>query len=70
MLEGFTSAKVLVEGLRRASPKPTREKLILALESINRFDIGGLEISYSKDDHTGLDFTDLSIIGKDGKFQR
>lgn len=27
MLEGFAAAKVLVEGLRRAGPKPTREKL-------------------------------------------
>lgn len=27
MLEGFVSAKVLVEAVRRASPKPTREKL-------------------------------------------
>ena len=70
MLEGLSAAKVLVEGLRRASPKPTREKLVVALESLNRFDIGGLEISYSADDHTGLEFTDLSIIGADGKFKR
>ena len=70
MLEGFAGAKVLVEGLRLASPKITREKLVLALESIKRFDLGGLEVSYSKDDHTGLNFADLSIIGKDGKFQR
>ena len=41
-----------------------------ALDSIKKFDIGGLEVSYAADDHTGLDFADLSIIGSDGKFKR
>ena len=70
MLEGYAAAKVLVEGLRRAGPKPTREKVQTALESIQKFDLGGLEISYGPDDHTGLDFADLSIIGTDGRFRR
>lgn len=69
-LEGFAAAKVLVEGLRRAGVKPSREKIQAALEGIRKFDIGGLEVSYSPEDHTGLDFTDLSIIGPDGKFKR
>lgn len=70
MLEGFAAAKVLVEGLRRAGAKPTREKIQTALEGIRKFDIGGLEVNYSTEDHTGLDFADLSIIGTDGKFKR
>jgi branched-chain amino acid transport system substrate-binding protein len=70
MLEGFAAAKVLVEGLRRAGAKPSREKIHAALEGIRKFDIGGLEISYSPEDHSGLDFADLSIIGTDGKFKR
>ena len=70
MLEGFAAAKVLVEGLRRAGPKPSREKIQAALEGMRKFDIGGLEVSYSPDDHTGLTFADLSIIGTDGKFKR
>ena len=70
MLEGFAAAKVLVEGLRRAGSKPTREKLQASLEGLRKFDIGGLEVSYGPDDHTGLDFVDLSIIGTDGKFKR
>ena len=70
MLEGYAAAKVLVAGLNRAGPKPTREKLQAALEGMRKLDIGGLEISYSPDDHTGLDFADLSIIGSDGKFKR
>ena len=40
------------------------------LEGMQKFDLGGLEVSYSAGDHTGLDFADLSIIGSDGKFRR
>ena len=69
-LEGFAAAKVLVEGLRRAGPKPTRDKVQTALEGLRKFDLGGLEVSYSPTDHTGLDFAELSIIGGDGKFIR
>ena len=70
MLEGYAGAKVLVEGLRRAGPNPTRAKLQQALESFRKLDIGGLELSYGPADHTGLDYADLSIIGPDGKFRR
>ena len=70
MLEGFAAAKVLVEGLKRAGPNPSREKIQAALESIRKYDLGGLEVSYSPDDHTGLNFADLSIIGTDGRFRR
>jgi len=61
---------VLVEGLKRAGPNPSREKIQAALESIRKYDLGGLEVSYSPDDHTGLNFADLSIIGTDGRFRR
>jgi ABC-type branched-subunit amino acid transport system substrate-binding protein len=70
MLEGFAAAKVLVEGLRRASPHPTREKIIAALDTLRKFDIGGMEVSYSPANHSGLDFVDLSIVSADGKFRR
>lgn len=70
MLEGFAAAKVLVLGLRRAGPNPTRAKVQQALDRLGTVDLGGLELSYSPTDHTGLDFVDLSIIGADGKFRR
>jgi branched-chain amino acid transport system substrate-binding protein len=70
MLEGYAGAKVLVEGLRRASRPVTGESLAAALETLNNFDIGGLKLSFSATDHTGLDFADLSIIGSDGRFHR
>ena len=69
-LEGYAAAKVLVAGLKRAGANPTRLKLQQALDSMSKFDLGGLEVGYSPTDHTGLDFVDLSIIGPDGKFRR
>jgi ABC-type branched-subunit amino acid transport system substrate-binding protein len=72
VLEGFASAKVLVEGLRKAAAARdlTRAGLQRALEGMKSFDLGGLELSYSPTDHTGLDYADLSIIGSDGRFRR
>ncbi len=70
MMEGFAAAKVLVEGLRRAGPNPSRAQIIQAFNNLRNFDIGGMEVSYSPTDHTGLDYADLSIVGQDGKFRR
>jgi branched-chain amino acid transport system substrate-binding protein len=70
VLEGFAAAKVMVEGLRKAGNKPTRVSVQKALEGLKRFDLGGLEISYSPTDHTGLEYTDLSIVDPEGKFRR
>jgi branched-chain amino acid transport system substrate-binding protein len=66
-MEGYIAAKVLVEGLRQAGANPTREGLIDALESIKKFDIGGVLISYSPGNHTGSDYVDLTMIGKHGR---
>lgn len=70
MVEGYAAAKVLTEALRRAGPKPTRASVLAALDGLRNFDLGGLSISYSPEDHTGLDFVDLSIIGQNGRFWR
>ena len=70
MMEGFAAAKVVTEGLRRAGPNPTPVALRDALEGMRNYDIGGLQISYSATDHTGLDFSDLSIVNASGKFMR
>lgn len=76
MIEGFAAAKVLVIGLRRAAEGAnaktgvTRASFKKALETFQRVDIGGAELSYSPTDHTGLDFVDLSFISSDGAFRR
>jgi branched-chain amino acid transport system substrate-binding protein len=69
-MEGFIAAKVLVEGLRRDGPKPTREKLITGLESMNKFDMGGVDVTCGPELRAGTSFIDITIISKTGKFVR
>ncbi|WP_334186418.1 ABC transporter substrate-binding protein [Noviherbaspirillum sp.] len=69
-MEGFVNAKVLVEALRRAGKNPTRESFIKAMESMQRVDFGGLMVTYGPDDHTGSEYVELTMIGKDGRFVR
>jgi branched-chain amino acid transport system substrate-binding protein len=69
-MEGFVSAKVLVEGLRRAGRDLRRENFIRALESMRNVDLGGLAVNYGPNDHSGSDFVELTLIGRDGHFIR
>jgi len=69
-MEGFLTAKVMVEALRRAGKNPTREGLIDALEKMQDVDLGGFYVSYSPKNHAGSRFVDLTIIGRNGKFLR
>ncbi|PTT89696.1 amino acid ABC transporter substrate-binding protein [Pelomonas sp. HMWF004] len=70
MVEGYASAKVLVEGLMRAGPKASRQGLRDTLEGMKNVDLGGLELGYSAADHSGLDYVDLAIIDQSGRFRR
>ncbi len=70
LLEGYLAGKVLVEGLKRAGPNPTRKKLREALESIRDYDAGGLFIRFSQASHSGSDFLDITILNKEGKVLR
>ena len=69
-LETFINAKVLVEGLRRAGRDLTRPRFIQAMESLQRFDVGGFEVDFGKGGRQGSRFVDLTIIGAGGKFTR
>lgn len=68
-LEGYLAAKVLVEGLRRAPGKATREGLIAGLESIDRQQFGGFEVSFSPRNHVASRFVELSMITGDGRIR-
>jgi ABC-type branched-subunit amino acid transport system substrate-binding protein len=68
-LEGYISARVLVEGLKR-SRGPTRDSLIAALEGMNRLDLGGLDVAYSPTNREGTSFVELLIIAKDGRLKK
>ncbi|OUM02072.1 ABC transporter substrate-binding protein [Variovorax sp. JS1663] len=68
-MEGYLAAKVLTEGLRRAPGKPSRESLIAGLESIDRQQFGGFEVSFSPRNHVASKFVELSMITGDGRIR-
>jgi ABC-type branched-subunit amino acid transport system substrate-binding protein len=67
-LEGYITAKVLVEALKRAGKDVTRAKFIKAVESIDAWDLGGYFVGYSPTNHNGSKYVDITIINKEGRF--
>jgi hypothetical protein len=67
-LEGFLTAKVFVEGLKRAGRNPTRDGLIAGIESIHDWDLGGFTVRYGPQDHIGSNFVEVTTIGREGRF--
>lgn len=68
-LEGFVDAMVLVEGLKRAGKDLTREKLISAIESIHKMNLGmgsKLLLDYGPNDHKGFDSVYATVV-RDGQ---
>jgi len=68
-LESYIAAKMLVEGIRRAGPNPTRASIVKGLESISGYDMGGYIISFTPKDHNGSKFVGLTILGRDLAFK-
>ena len=66
-LEGYVNARILGEGLRRAGPSVTREGLIAAIERIEAFDIGGVQIGYGVGNRQGGTFVDVAVVGQNGR---
>lgn len=63
-LESFIAAKVTVEALRRAGPKPTRETFTQALDAMRSFDAGGYHVSFSPTNHNGSAYVELTVLDK------
>ena len=73
MIEGYAAAKTLVVALKRAAKEKdgiTRASIKRTLDSLGEVDLGGLDLSYSATDHSGLEYVDLSFISEDGTFRR
>lgn len=66
--EGYIAAKVMVEGLRRAGPNPSRLALMNALESMRDWDAGDFIVNYNAVDHSGSRFVTTTVIGAGGHF--
>jgi len=67
-IEGYLTAKVFIEGLRRAGRNPTRDSLIAGVESIHDWDMGGFSVRYSAQNHVGSSFVEVTTIARGGRF--
>ncbi|MGZ5081927.1 MAG: ABC transporter substrate-binding protein [Usitatibacter sp.] len=68
-MEGYVSARIMTEALKRMGKNPSREGLVAAFEGLN-LNYGGFRVAYSPTTRTGSDFVDLTMISKNGKFIR
>ncbi len=66
-MEGYVAARVLVEGLKRAGSKLSRESLITGLESMGTQSLGGFSVTFSANDHVASNFVELSMLMGDGR---
>ncbi|GAA6142907.1 ABC transporter substrate-binding protein [Hydrogenophaga sp. 5NK40-0174] len=67
-LEGYLTTKAMAEALKLAGPKPTRASFVSKLNgSVIKFD--GLTISYLNGENPGLNFVDLALFTRRGRFQ-
>ncbi len=67
---GYLNASVLAEGLRRAGRTPTPTTLVAAMEGMTDANLGGYKVSYSRDNHHGSRFVEITIVGTAGQFKR
>jgi branched-chain amino acid transport system substrate-binding protein len=67
VLEGYIAARVLLEGLRRSAPGPSRQQLVAALETLPELDYGGYRIRLSRTERNGSRFVDLGVVSSRGQ---
>ena len=70
MMEGYIAARVISEAIRRQGGRPSREGTVLALDSMNSFDLGGYLISFKPGQHSGSSFVELSIVTSAGRIRQ
>jgi branched-chain amino acid transport system substrate-binding protein len=69
-MQGYVSAKLMVEGLRATGKNLTRERFVEVMERMNKLDLGGFELSFSPKSHHGSSYVDITMISGDGRFLR
>lgn len=69
MLEGYIAARVIVETVRRAGPRVSREAFAKALASEAQ-DLGGYLVDFRNGSRTGSRFVDLSIVTSSGRIRQ
>ncbi len=66
-LEACLSARILVEGIRRAKSPVTAKTVRDALSNLGTYDMGGYKVSYSPGNHHGSQFVELARVTREGR---
>ena len=66
-LEGYITARLVTEGIRKMGKDVSREKLVAALEGLQNFDLGGFKVSYGPNNRQASHFVELTVVGSGGK---
>lgn len=67
--DGYISAKLLAEALRRAGRSLSTESLIQALESTGEYRVGRIAVKYSPLQHQGSTYVELAIMDENGQLR-
>ncbi|WP_148716587.1 ABC transporter substrate-binding protein [Chitinolyticbacter meiyuanensis] len=70
VLEGYLSARLAVEAIRRAGKNPTRQAIYNAMAGLGRVDLGGFAIDFSNNQRLGSKFVELTMISPTGTLTR
>lgn len=70
-LAGYGALKIFAEALKRSGPKPTREGLIKALETLKNFDTGVLfPVTFSETQHEGSNEVSILHVNKSLEWEK
>ncbi len=61
-LEGYIAGKLFTEIAKNVEGELTREKFISTMETLGRFDLGGVVLQFGPNDHQGMDDIYLTTI--------
>jgi branched-chain amino acid transport system substrate-binding protein len=69
-LEGYLSAQLLIEGLKRAGPEFSMESLVDTLESMRGIDLGiGAPMSFGMSEHQASHRIWGTVLDANGQYQ-
>jgi branched-chain amino acid transport system substrate-binding protein len=69
-LEGFMGAKIAAEAVRRSGASPTRDKILVALNGLGEYDLGGIFVSYQAQQKRGWGGVELTIVDANGRLRK
>jgi ABC-type branched-subunit amino acid transport system substrate-binding protein len=66
-LEGYITARLMTEALKKTGKDVTREKLVTTLEGMQNYDLGGFKVNFGANNRQGSRYVELTVVGAGGK---